>query len=128
MRNLRSTSGVLLGLDGDGDEATRRRRQQAGPTDAVMDLLRTRHAARVALRAEERARNLDRLRRQQVSEAYLRRMPRRWQRGDVYAPHDLSPEEAARWRKPVTRSVDIMDILGVNPLDEYRVRVWCSVA
>lgn len=46
---------------------------------------------------------------------------RKWREGDIYSPHDLSPEEMKKWRmaKPVT--VDVFDTLGINPLHEYKV-------
>lgn len=52
-----------------------------------------------------------------------RQMPRmsKWQVGDVYAPHDLSAVEAAKWRKRKSSERDVFDILGINPLDEYKV-------
>lgn len=55
-----------------------------------------------------------------------RQMPRtsRWQVGDVYAPHDLSVVEAAKWRKRKSSERDVFDILGIDPLEEYKVCVW----
>ncbi|KAI3342181.1 ribosomal protein S18 [Ustulina deusta] len=51
---------------------------------------------------------------------YLRQMPRRWRPGDVYSPHDMSPSEMAKWRKPTARKKDLVDLLGLRPLDMYR--------
>lgn len=50
-------------------------------------------------------------------------MPRmsKWQVGDVYAPHDLSAVEAGKWRKRKSSQRDVFDILGINPLEEYKV-------
>lgn len=52
-----------------------------------------------------------------------RQMPRmsKWRVGDVYAPHDLSAEEAGKWRKRKSSERDVFDILGINPLEEYKV-------
>ncbi|CAD6574013.1 MAG: hypothetical protein ASARMPRED_006430 [Alectoria sarmentosa] len=52
-----------------------------------------------------------------------RQMPRlsKWQVGDVYAPHDLSAVEASKWRKRKSSQRDVFDILGINPLEEYKV-------
>lgn len=47
--------------------------------------------------------------------------PRRWKAGDVYAPHDLSPMEMLEWRELRRPEKDIVDILGINPLDHYKV-------
>ncbi|KAF6228400.1 hypothetical protein HO133_008130 [Letharia lupina] len=51
-----------------------------------------------------------------------RQMPRlsKWQVGDVYAPHDLSAVEAGKWRKRKSSERDVFDILGINPLEEYK--------
>ncbi|KAF4301602.1 Ribosomal protein S18 [Botryosphaeria dothidea] len=47
--------------------------------------------------------------------------PRRWQYGDVYAPHDLTGVEAKKWRNSRrTPRLDAFDTLGLNPLKEYK--------
>ena len=46
---------------------------------------------------------------------------RRWKAGDVYAPHDLGPEEMMKWKQRSRPTKDVFDIMAVNPLDEYRV-------
>lgn len=51
-----------------------------------------------------------------------RQMTRNWKDGDVYAPHDLSEVEMIKWRQPKRPSRDIIDMLGLNPLDHYKVR------
>ena len=54
-------------------------------------------------------------------------MPRFWKTGDVYAPHDLSPAEMRKWRKRAPPKKDAMDLLGVDPLDLYKVRLlFCT--
>lgn len=50
------------------------------------------------------------------------KMHRKWQGGDVYAPHDLSYQEQKKWIKPRQPSKDVIDMLGLNPLDHYKVR------
>lgn len=52
-----------------------------------------------------------------------RQMPRtsKWKVGDVYAPHDLSAVEATKWRKRKSSERDVFDVLGINPLEEYKV-------
>ena len=52
---------------------------------------------------------------------FARQMPRRWRPGDVYAPHDLSPAEMGKWRRARARDRDLVDMLGLKPLDMYRV-------
>ncbi|KAL0257743.1 hypothetical protein SLS55_006906 [Diplodia seriata] len=48
-------------------------------------------------------------------------MHRRWQTGDVYAPHDLTGVEARKWKR-ARRAVttDAVDYLGLNPIKEYK--------
>lgn len=50
-----------------------------------------------------------------------KQMTRNWKPGDVYAPHDLSPAEMIKWKKPKRPSKDIIDMMGINPLDHYKV-------
>ncbi|KAK4645485.1 hypothetical protein QC761_201850 [Podospora bellae-mahoneyi] len=57
---------------------------------------------------------------QHRADMYLRKHPRRWREGDVYAPHDLSPAEAKKWKVVKSPKRDVIDMLGVNPLDNYR--------
>lgn len=51
-----------------------------------------------------------------------RQMTRKWNDGDVYAPHDLSEVEMMKWREPKRPTKDIIDMVGLNPLDHYKVR------
>lgn len=51
-----------------------------------------------------------------------RQMHRRWQAGDAYSPHDMSHQELKKWTKPRQPSKDVIDMLGINPLDHYKVR------
>ncbi|KAJ4155235.1 hypothetical protein LMH87_000491 [Akanthomyces muscarius] len=64
--------------------------------------------------------HIDFLKNRKVSNDYLRQMPRRWVPGDVYSPHDLSPREMDKWRRRNQRQVDVVDILGLRPLDMYK--------
>lgn len=41
--------------------------------------------------------------------------------GQVYAPHDLSPVEVQKQSKLRLPNQDIFDVLGINPLFEYKV-------
>ena len=50
-----------------------------------------------------------------------RRQTRRWKQGDVYAPHDLSAIEMQKWSKRTQPSVDVFDILAINPINEWKV-------
>ncbi|KAL7795943.1 ribosomal protein S18 [Trichoderma ceciliae] len=64
--------------------------------------------------------NLDMMRNQKNSNDYLKQMPRRWDAGDVYSPHDMSPVEMQKWRKRSPRGGDVIDALGIRPLDMYK--------
>jgi hypothetical protein len=55
------------------------------------------------------------------SRAIEQTMRRQWRAGDVYAPHDLSPEEHRKYRKGRPPKADAFDLLNLNPLDEYKV-------
>ncbi|KAK4226493.1 hypothetical protein QBC38DRAFT_480228 [Podospora fimiseda] len=55
-----------------------------------------------------------------TTESFVRQMPRRWRTGDVYAPRDLSPVEMRKWRRPSAPKTDVIDMLGFNPIDNYR--------
>lgn len=56
-----------------------------------------------------------------LSENFQRQMPRRWQDGEVYAPHDLSEVEARKWKKVSNVQRDLVDMLGLRPVDMYSV-------
>lgn len=50
---------------------------------------------------------------------------RKWKPGDVYAPHDLSGIEMAKWKKIRRKGKtnwDVMDQLGMDPREHYKVR------
>ncbi|KAF1985858.1 ribosomal protein S18 [Aulographum hederae CBS 113979] len=48
-------------------------------------------------------------------------LARKWQHGDVFAPHDLSLAENQKWKKSKkSGKKDVFDLLGMNPLDLYK--------
>ncbi|KAF2477778.1 ribosomal protein S18 [Lindgomyces ingoldianus] len=54
-------------------------------------------------------------------EAFSRQIFRKWQPGDVYAPHDLSGPEQKKWKfGRQTPQTDAFDTLGINPVNEYK--------
>ena len=57
-----------------------------------------------------------------LARAMDRTLARVWQKGDVYAPHDLSAAEARKWRKRHAPTMDAFDALSLNPLNLYKVR------
>ena len=48
---------------------------------------------------------------------------RRWNKGDIYAPHDLSSVENMKWKRQGRNkpNVDVLDVLDFNPMEHYRV-------
>ncbi|KAI1933761.1 WD40 repeat-like protein [Ophidiomyces ophidiicola] len=48
---------------------------------------------------------------------------REWKTGDVYAPRDLSPGEMRKWRARQSPSIDVFDVLAINPLHLYKVLI-----
>ena len=44
-----------------------------------------------------------------------------WKTGDIYAPHDLSPVEMRKRGKLKPPNQDAFDLLGIDPLMEYKV-------
>lgn len=64
----------------------------------------------------------DQTRERQLAQEYLKQMPRNWQTGDVYAPHDLSAVEMGKYKKRLFRpKIDIVDTLNIQPKDMYKV-------
>lgn len=52
----------------------------------------------------------------------------RFGQGDAYAPHDLSFQEQRKRRARKTPSFDAMDLLGINPIKEYKVHATPNVS
>lgn len=97
--------------------------QQGGgggnPGDAATSMLhRLKRDGQASLRNKQA--QIEQLRNQKNSADYLRQMPRRWEAGDVYSPHDMSPVEMQKWRKRSPRKADVVDALGIRPLDMYK--------
>lgn len=61
------------------------------------------------------------------ADALARQAPRRWREGDTYTPHDLTAGEMMKWKKPRQPTKDVFDLLGLNPLDHYKVCVCSSM-
>ncbi|KAJ0307148.1 hypothetical protein COL5a_003159 [Colletotrichum fioriniae] len=88
--------------------------------DRIRGLINNGSKARLEGAAARKRTMLESLREKKVSDDYVKQMPRRWRTGEVYAPHDLSPLEMEKWRRQKTVTVDVVDLLGINPLDHYR--------
>ncbi|KAJ4347329.1 uncharacterized protein N0V89_011270 [Didymosphaeria variabile] len=58
----------------------------------------------------------------QERQNFQKHIYRKWNTGDVYAPHDLSGVEQKKWKLArKTPSSDAFDTLGINPINEYKV-------
>lgn len=88
----------------------------------LQDIDRTRYKV-VRKYDDYRAATLDDAAERDRVKSLERQLPRKsgWKAGDVYAPHDLSAVEAMKWRKRKSSERDVFDILGINPLHEYKV-------
>ncbi|KFY14719.1 hypothetical protein V492_02447 [Pseudogymnoascus sp. VKM F-4246] len=60
------------------------------------------------------------LARHKTATSMTKQISRRWKTGDVYAPHDLSEVEMKKWKRRGKPTVDVFDVLELDPLVEYR--------
>ncbi|KAI1380657.1 ribosomal protein S18 [Hypoxylon crocopeplum] len=107
-KNVPSVASSLL----DVDPPSSSRRDPTQTASDFYDRIQGTAARRMAV--EEEMRQNSRI------DDYSRQMTRRFNVGDVYAPHDLSPSEMAKWRRNQARKKDLVDMLGLHPLDMYR--------
>ncbi|PUU73819.1 hypothetical protein B9Z19DRAFT_1094326 [Tuber borchii] len=56
-----------------------------------------------------------------VSEQDLQKLQSRFFAGDIYAPHDLSHAQQRSRRLRRSPRFDVCDLVGVNPVKEYKV-------
>ncbi|KAI0434313.1 ribosomal protein S18 [Xylaria sp. FL1042] len=109
LRDIKNTTSSMLNLDG-GAQNT------ADPTRSVGEIFKNMRRGDTggARRTDQQLRD------SKNTGDYMRQLPRRWRAGDVYSPHDMSPSEMAKWRKNTARKKDLVDLLGLRPLDMYR--------
>ena len=89
------------------------------PAKLAQDLIAAAAPSRATL-AQRRQKTLQDLERMDAIRDLERQSPRRWRPGDVYAPHDLSPVEMQKWKNSKPGEKDVFDVLGINPLDEWK--------
>lgn len=137
----RSSTSNLLNLDNDSPSSSSRpgpRKQSSH--DALASMLRSSDSSsgsRITRRARPNtdsssisARTRDELQSREVADRFSRMMPRFWREGDVYSPQDLGAYEARKFRGQkgqAAKNGDVMDLLGVNPKDLYRVSFFFPV-
>lgn len=88
---------------------------------AVASIAESNNRAKLEEQARTIARGADRkgLEAQQI---------RRWNVGDVYAPHDLSGAEQSKWKRLKQKARprwDVLDQLNIKPMDHYKVCICC---
>ncbi|KAI1112190.1 ribosomal protein S18 [Nemania sp. NC0429] len=111
LRDLGSSSSAMLNLEGSTKEDTTKIISQ------IYDKIRA--PARRGT-AQGRQNVEDMIRDSRTQDEFMRQMTRRWRAGEVYSPYDLSPAEMNKWRKRTARRQDLVDLLGLRPLDMYR--------
>ncbi|KAH7025984.1 uncharacterized protein B0I36DRAFT_293697 [Microdochium trichocladiopsis] len=92
-----------------------------GVSDLYAAIRRPGHASSRRRTREESRQDLEeKLKLNNQREDYLRQLSRKWATGDIYSPHDLSPSEMSKFRQTSSRKQDLVDVLGLRPLDMYR--------
>lgn len=124
-RTRENTASSLLNLDRDRGAPRRPANSGANPrsrssTEEIQRLI-ARTDERYSRIRNQRADVQKRMEAQRLGDEYMLHMARRWREGDVFTPHDLSANEMRKWRKRLGRKEDVLEIVGVNPLDHYRV-------
>lgn len=102
------------------ERSDRPRRSSSGyaPGQAMSGIL-GRMKSKAADMQREQMDRLQQQRNEKLSRDFLKQMPRTWAAGDVYSPHDMSPIEMQKWRKWSKRNADVIDVLGIRPVDMY---------
>ena len=63
---------------------------------------------------------IDTVAQEKRNSGYSRMITRKWNEGDVYAPHDMSGAEMRKGRRS-RRMPDLVDRYKIRPLDMYKV-------
>jgi hypothetical protein len=84
----------------------------------IMSFLSEHHAAASPAPSAGASPQTDEFSLQELSQSQLR-----FQQGDIYAPNDLTMEELRARRKNRRPVKDAFDVLGINPLTQYKVRL-----
>ncbi|KAH9217678.1 ribosomal protein S18 [Leptodontidium sp. 2 PMI_412] len=101
--------------------AQRQQRNQAGNA-RILNLFQ-RSADRSQQLASSRARGattVEEMQNRNLAQDLSKQISRRWRAGDIYAPHDLSEVEMAKWKKRTQPHHDVFDVLNLNPEEHYR--------
>lgn len=71
-------------------------------------------------REEQKRTALEKMTERKTTDDYARHLYRKFGTGEVYSPHDLNPMSQHAWSQPWTLDMDTVDLVGINPVDEYR--------
>jgi small subunit ribosomal protein S18 len=95
-------------------------RGSAGVSRLLQDSARKERERRSGITARS-YNDVEELKSHNLANDLSKQITRRWRAGDVYAPHDLSEVEMAKWKKREKPSHDVFDVLDLNPMEHYRV-------
>lgn len=116
-----SSTSSLLSIDRAPRNAGAASSQNSSERGDAASRLLSRYKDRAEAAVKTKQAQVEYLRNRKISNDYLKQMPRRWDAGDVYSPHDMSPIEMQKWRRRSPRKDDVVDVLGIRPLDMYKV-------
>ncbi|KAI0479614.1 ribosomal protein S18 [Xylaria cf. heliscus] len=117
LRDLGNSTSSILNLESSSDNASA---PGADATELAGQIYKNIRMTRTRTRGSGKQQVEDMIRNQNRHEDYMRQLSRRWRPGDVYSPHDMSASEMAKWRRSTAPKKDIVDMLGLRPLDMYR--------
>ncbi|RDW91091.1 hypothetical protein BP5796_02256 [Coleophoma crateriformis] len=98
----------------------RKRGLEAGNTDSSQVALNQVQSSYRARQAAMKVDTPEEIKAAGLAADLSRQITRRWRAGDVYAPHDLSDVEMAKWKRRSRPEYDAFDVLDMDPLMEYK--------
>ncbi|KAI0440211.1 ribosomal protein S18 [Xylaria telfairii] len=115
LQDVRNSTSSILNLEGGASS-----RGDINSTEVLGQMYKSMRSPRLRNRESSKQQVEDMIANQNRHDDYMRQLTRRWRVGDVYSPHDMSPSEMAKWRRNTARKEDLVDMLGLRPLDMYR--------
>lgn len=112
----------LLDILSDSPSATKRQPSAPQPGEKQPGVMMRMANQALAGAQDKTSREIDEF---GIRNAYQKQIHRKWNPGDVYAPHDLSGPEQKKWKTGGRRTPqsDAFDTLGMNPIHNYKVRL-----
>lgn len=123
VRLISSTSSPLLNVLDSIRNSLREKQQSSSKDHEQFEMVRHLGAQSTnrAREAPVKVQTVRDLRQKYKSRDVEKYQSRKWREGDIYSPQDLSPEEVKNWKTPQKVTRDVFDVLGINPLHEYKV-------